>query len=97
MKIIETICLSLLLMSVSASAQTPLVLLHTNDTHSQFEPYPSNDKYNAGKAGIVRREALIREVRTHEPNVLVLDAGDFVQGTPYFNVFKGEADIKMMN
>jgi len=48
-------------------------------------------------AGIVRRAALIREVRTKEPNVLVVDAGDFVQGTPYFNLFKGDAEISLMN
>jgi 5'-nucleotidase len=78
-------------------AGTPLVLLHTNDTHSQLEPYGSDDRYNAGKAGIVRREALIRGVRSQEPNVLVVDAGDFVQGTPYFNLFHGEAEISLMN
>lgn len=81
----------------SSLAQTPLVLLHTNDVHSQLEPYTSDDKYNADKAGIVRREALIHEVRSTEPNVLVFEAGDFVQGTPYFNFFKGEAEIKLMN
>jgi len=78
-------------------AGTPLVILHTNDTHSQLEPYGSDDPYNAGKAGVVRREALIRMVRAQSPNVLVLDAGDFVQGTPYFNMFKGEAEIRLLN
>lgn len=78
-------------------AGTPLVLLHTNDTHSQLEPYKSDDKYNPDMAGIVRRAALFNQVRSQEPNVLVVDAGDFVQGTPYFNLLKGEADIKLMN
>lgn len=78
-------------------AGTPLVVLHTNDTHSQLEPYGKEDKYNAGKAGIVRREAVYREIRAKEPNVICLDAGDFVQGTPYFNLFKGDAEIKLMN
>jgi len=86
-----------LLASLTITAGTPLVLLHTNDTHSQLEPYKSDDKYNANMAGIVRRAALIREVRSKEPNVLVLDAGDFVQGTPYFNLFHGEAEINLMN
>ncbi len=87
----------LLLCTFTIHAGTPLVLLHTNDTHSQLEPYDSNDKYNANMAGIVRRAALIRQVRDKEPNVLVVDAGDFVQGTPYFNLFHGEAEIKLMN
>ncbi|HET9571408.1 MAG TPA: metallophosphatase [Bacteroidales bacterium] len=90
--------LSILVLSVvNIKAGTPLVLLHTNDTHSQLEPYRSDDKYNADMGGIVRRAALIREVRSKEPNVLVVDAGDFVQGTPYYNLFKGEAEINLMN
>lgn len=90
--------LSLLLGAVfTLNAGTPLVLLHTNDTHSQLEPYKSDDKYNADMAGIVRRAGLIHEVRAKEPNVLVLDAGDFVQGTPYFNLFHGDAEMSLMN
>ena len=90
--------LSILVLSVlSMNAGTPLVLLHTNDTHSQLEPYKSDDKYNANMAGIVRRAALIQEVRSKEPNVLYVDAGDFVQGTPYFNLFHGEAEMRLMN
>lgn len=86
-----------LLSFFNLKAGTPLVLLHTNDTHSQLEPYRSDDKYNADMGGIVRRAALIREVRSKEPNVLVVDAGDFVQGTPYFNLFHGDAEISLMN
>lgn len=82
---------------LSIEAGTPLVLLHTNDTHSQLEPYKSDDKYNPDMAGIVRRAALFNQVRAKEPNVLVVDAGDFVQGTPYFNLLKGKAEIKLMN
>lgn len=89
--------LTLTFSTVSIFAGTPLVLLHTNDTHSQLEPYRMDDKYNPGMGGILRRAALIREVRAKEPNVLMVDAGDFVQGTPYFNLFKGEAEIKLMN
>jgi 5'-nucleotidase len=87
----------LLLTSLSLHAGTPLVLLHTNDTHSQLEPYRKDDKYNGDMAGIVRRSVLIREVRRKEHNVLVVDAGDFVQGTPYFNLFHGKAEITLMN
>jgi len=97
MKLRNAISLFLLLIIVTASAQTPLVILHTNDTHSQLEPYLTGEGANSEKAGILRREALIRKVRSEETNVLVFEAGDFVQGTPYFNIFKGEAEVDLMN
>jgi 5'-nucleotidase len=90
------ICLAVLV-SINTMAETPLVILHTNDTHSQLEPYTADDKRNADKAGILRREALYRDIRSKDKNVLIFDAGDFVQGTPYFNLFKGEAEVKLMN
>ena len=68
-----------------------LVILHTNDTHSQIDP---NDK---GQGGILRRKVLIDSVRGAEPNVLLVDAGDAVQGTLYFTLYKGEVERKMMN
>ncbi|MCM1504156.1 MAG: bifunctional metallophosphatase/5'-nucleotidase [Muribaculum sp.] len=68
-----------------------LVILHTNDTHSQIDP---NDK---GQGGILRRKVLIDSVRAAEPNVLLIDAGDAVQGTLYFTLYKGEVERKMMN
>lgn len=79
---------------VSVRAQE-LVILHTNDTHSQIEPYTYKADTNVG--GFLRREAYIREVRSLHPNVLLFDAGDFSQGTPYFNFFKGYTEIYLMN
>lgn len=80
-----------------AYAGEPLVVLHTNDTHSQLEPYGPSDSKLEGRGGIVRREALIRQVRKQERNVLVVESGDFVQGSPYFNVYGGKAEIALMN
>lgn len=68
-----------------------LVVLHTNDTHSQIDP---DDK---GRGGVLRRKALIDSVRGVEPNVLLVDAGDAVQGTLYFTLYKGEVEQKMLN
>lgn len=77
-------------------AQThELVILHTNDTHSQIEPYTHKADTNVG--GFLRREAYIRSVRAEHQNVLLFDAGDFSQGTPYFNFFKGYTEVKLMN
>lgn len=80
---------------LQVSAQTPLVILHTNDTHSQIEPLQDKDGSMVG--GIYGRAAIIDQVRQENKNVLLLDAGDYFQGTPYFNYFKGATEIKFMN
>ena len=68
-----------------------LVLVHTNDTHSQIDP---TDK---GFGGIARRKVLIDSIRSVHPNVLLIDAGDAVQGTLFFTLYGGEVEMKMMN
>lgn len=79
-----------------AKEKIKIVILHTNDTHSHLEPFPANDPKYAGLGGIERRAALIRDVRAKEKNVILLDAGDIFQGTPYFNMFGGEVEMKLM-
>ncbi len=74
-----------------------LTILHTNDTHSRIEPFPMDGGKLQGKGGAARRAYLIRQIRAQEENVLLLDAGDIFQGTPYFNYFKGELEIKLMS
>lgn len=81
----------------SVSAQKNLAILHTNDTHSRIEPMPTSDKYNPNTGGVERRVAFINDVRSANKNVLLFDSGDFLQGTPYFNLFKGEVEIESMN
>lgn len=78
-----------------SSHSQPLVIVHTNDTHSQIDSYSYKKDVNVG--GFLRREAAIREIRAENPNMLLLDAGDFSQGTPYFNVFKGYVEVRLMN
>jgi 5'-nucleotidase len=75
---------------------TNLVILHTNDVHSRVEPFPQDGSKNAGLGGAAIRSAMIDEVRKSYEHVLLLDAGDIFQGTPYFNFFLGELDIKLM-
>lgn len=74
-----------------------ITLLHTNDTHSHIEPFASDDPKYAGLGGFSRRAALIRKIRSEEKNVLLFDSGDVVQGTPYYNMYQGEPEIKLMN
>ena len=77
-------------------AETVITILHTNDTHSQIDPLPANDK-NAGKGGVARRATLVKRIRKENPNTLLIDAGDVLQGTPYFNYYKGEVEYKAMS
>lgn len=74
-----------------------ITILHTNDQHSRIEPFDINDKRNGGKGGFARRATLVEQIRKEEKNVLLLDAGDIFQGTPYFNMFGGELEFKLMS
>lgn len=76
---------------------TKITLLHTNDVHSRLDPFPSTDKKFAGLGGVARRASLIAQIRKEEKNVLLFDAGDMFQGTPYFNMYHGEPEILAMN
>ncbi len=73
-----------------------LTILHTNDVHSRLEPFPMDGSRNQGLGGIAARAKLIEDIRLKEEHVLLLDAGDIFQGTPYFNLYKGEPEIKAM-
>jgi 5'-nucleotidase len=77
--------------------ETLITILHTNDTHSQIDPILDNDKTYAGKGGVARRATLVKRVRKENPNTLMIDAGDVLQGTPYFNFYKGEVEYKAMS
>ncbi|KQS27157.1 bifunctional UDP-sugar hydrolase/5'-nucleotidase [Dyadobacter sp. Leaf189] len=78
-------------------ATVQLTILHTNDVHSQIEPFPMDGSRNQGLGGVARRSALITKIRKEQPNVLLLDAGDIFQGTPYFNLYGGEVEMVAMS
>ena len=61
--------------SFLSADETVITILHTNDTHSQIDPLPANDK-NAGKGGVARRATLVKKLRKQNPNSLLIDAGD---------------------
>ena len=100
MKRISIYCLLILCVSLAASAQRTkqLTILHTSDTHSRIEPIDSHaaDQY-AGMGGVVRRATFLKDYRAKHPDVLLFDCGDISQGTPYYNLFQGEVEVKMMN
>ena len=106
-------CLLGVLAVTVAGERVRLTILHTNDTHSQVEPSPATAARNPDMGGYARRMGLIAQIRAEEPNVLLLDAGDYWQGTPYnvllldagdywqgtpyFNFFNGRVEVDAMN
>jgi len=82
---------------VLAASEKRLVILHTNDTHSRMDPFPMDGGRNEGLAGVARRQTLVDRIRAEHRNVLLLDSGDVFQGTPYFNMFKGEVELRAMH
>lgn len=83
--------------TLASGSVKKLTILHTNDVHSRIEPFPMDGSRNQGLGGVARRSALIKKIRSEEANVLLLDAGDIFQGTPYFNLYGGELEIKLMS
>ncbi len=88
---------SLLTELIAQEKEYKLTVLHTNDVHSRIDPFPMDGGSNQGLGGVAARAAIIEKIRREEENVLLLDAGDIFQGTPYFNFYKGEPEIKAMS
>jgi 5'-nucleotidase len=88
---------SLPLNLLAKNKSVKITVLHTNDWHSRIEPFPMDGSSNQGLGGAAGRVALIQKIRKEEENVLLLDAGDIFQGTPYFNFFGGELEYKLMS
>lgn len=86
-------------LEASAKKNKQLVILHTNDTHSQILPINTQlpDTMKAGRGGFLRRIAMLKEERKKNPNLLYFDSGDFFQGSAYFTMFKGEVEVGLMN
>lgn len=83
------------LLSLASRTFERLTILHTNDTHSHLEPF-ATDQF-AGLGGVANRAALINQIRAEAQHVLLLDAGDFFQGTDYFDIYKGTPEIEALN
>ena len=83
--------------NIIAPSSKKLTILHTNDVHSYIDPFPADHPRNPNMGGVARRAAIIESIRKEEENVLLLDAGDVFQGTPYFNYYGGELEFKLMS
>jgi 5'-nucleotidase len=85
------------LLAANLSDVKQITILHTNDVHSHIDAFPATDPRNANRGGISRRATIIENIRTENQDVLLLDAGDIFQGTPYFNYYGGELEFKLMS
>lgn len=74
-----------------------LTVLHTNDMHCHLDPFPADHAEYPNKGGLVRIASIVRQARKENPDLLLLDAGDMFQGTPYFNYFKGDLIVEIMS
>lgn len=96
-KIPLTVLLLLPFLLLFSQQNNKLVILHTNDTHSQLEPTAPDAVRYPDMGGYARRLGVINQIRQEEANVLLVDAGDFSQGTPYYNFFKGRVEVQGIN
>ena len=95
--VIATSSLPVELFAGTRNKTVSLTILHTNDVHSRLDAFPIDHPKYPGMGGVAKRASLINKVRAQEENVLLLDSGDIVQGTPYFNFYNGVPEIEMMN
>ena len=88
-----------LFVTLNVVAQKRIVILQTNDCHSQILPFNKNlaDKTKADLGGFTRRVAYVKQQREKNPDLLLFDSGDFSQGSSYYNLFKGDVEIGLMN
>lgn len=90
---------ALIATTVAAQHTKQLIIVHTNDTHSRIEPTDKNAARadQADKGGYARRSVFIDSVRQSNMPMILLDCGDFSQGTPYYTIFRGDVEIDLMN
>jgi 2',3'-cyclic-nucleotide 2'-phosphodiesterase/3'-nucleotidase len=70
-----------------ASDETHLRLLQTTDVHVNLLPYNYFTDSPDPKVGLLQVAGLINLARAEVPNSLLLDTGDFLQGTPLGDLF----------
>lgn len=82
------------LLSSAFAAPITLTILHTDDLHGHLEPATVG---RGTYGGYARQMTLVKQFEKTDPNVLVLSGGDTFQGTLYYNVYNGLADLSFMN
>lgn len=80
----------------AADGPFTMTILHTDDTHANIMPCMSTCN-NANLGGVARRYTAIQQVKAEGGNVLLVDAGDYFQGTLFFNYWQGQEASHFMN
>lgn len=86
---------SALAVAEQAHAQVAVTILHTSEHHGTIQPIEHGPF--AGLGGAERRAALIKQIRQEVEHLLVVDSGDLLMGTAMSSVYRGGADIAVMN
>lgn len=94
MKLTRYLSLTLLLAGAAAAAPITITVLHSDDLHGHLDPVKIGENMYGGYS---RQVTLIQKYSAEDPNPLVLSGGDTFQGTLYYNVYKGLADVLFMN
>ena len=79
------------LMIVPAMRAEHLMIIAVNDTHSQIDP--ASD----GMGGVLRRKAIYDQLRASNAHTALIHAGDAVQGTLFFSLYRGEVEYALMD
>lgn len=85
---------TLMIASCTSTEGPEINIIHTNDTHSQIDGIYMDEQ---PIGGVVERASFLELMRQHDPQLVYLDAGDMVQGSPYFNIWDGMIEMKAMN
>ncbi len=87
MKRFLTLCLALLLaltmfsFSASAEGDTVITILGTSDIHGNLWGFSYEDNAETANNGLARLYTYIKQVRAENPNTILVDNGDLIQGT----------------
>jgi len=73
-----------------ADGSVNLTIVHTNDTHSRVLS-------SSSEIGFAKIASKVKEIRSSNENVLVLDAGDTFHGQTISTLVKGESVAEVMN
>ena len=84
------LCLCALMVIPTVRAEH-LMIIAVNDTHSQIDPVSD------GTGGVARRRAIYDKLRANNPNTVLIHAGDAVQGTLFFSLYRGEVEYALMD
>jgi len=102
MKYLVSSLLFFSILSFSVFANTTVNIIHINDHHSHVESETYKLSFDGVETkvqlgGLPRVATKIKQLRSTLKNPLVLHAGDALQGTIFYTLYKGDVDVALMN